>query len=240
MKVSKKIFLLNLFLLNCGQIIAIDLKDSIGLSALLAVAQGRVYHFRNASPTKIIKVEYTCPDHTNKASSMIGGWQQLTEQYLDMSPLVAAKTSPSKAPSTETKYDITLWPGDASTVSKCDRIDSVRGVVQAGSSSSMYSDASYYAASPTYNTLYTYRTFKVDTGNCKHGHWCHTYDYDKTSIFGRDFGVAHDAINSAASNITAGFGEYNNTVVDLMQNSTATKIEGSRNLRRIIDTEKRK
>ncbi len=182
--IQKKLVIIGLLLTNLNFFYAIDVKTAlIGTLAYVAQTDARKYQIRNASPDKTMVVHYTCTDHT-KSSSMIAPIENMVSSWLRVS-----SKKPSKPLATEIVYALTLFPGDRTTISKCDRIDSLKASVQTGQYPFNYDAPGYYDATPTDRTLYTYRTFKITTGDCKKHHWCDTYGYDATSIFSRDRGI---------------------------------------------------
>ena len=181
---KKNLLLLSLIVGNVQTMQASNIKTVAVLSAIALSADARTYHVRNASPDKTIVLGYTCPDHT-KSASMIVPVESLISSLFSVS---SSKKS-SQNVQTEIKYDVILSPGDRTTISKCSSIDSMTAAVQIGEYPFNYNDPDYYTASPTYNTLNKYRTFKLKAADCKDGHWCNEFGYTSTSVFSRDFGI---------------------------------------------------
>jgi hypothetical protein len=115
------------------------------------------------------------------------------------------------------KHSKTLFPNDQITISKCDRIETMTARVQSGEYPFNYDAFDYYDGSPTYNTLYTYRTFKIDSGICKKHHLCDHWNYDKTSIFSRDRKPKQPQLEYSNITSTEEFADHNTTGRALME-----------------------
>lgn len=115
------------------------------------------------------------------------------------------------------KYSNTLFPNDQITISKCDRIDTMTARVQSGEYPFNHDDFDYYDGSPTSDTLYTYRTFKIDSGICKKHHLCDDWNYDKTSIFSRDRNPKQPELQYSNITSTEDFADHNTTRRALME-----------------------